>query len=149
MKLSHWIAASPERLYAAFMDAAALTAWLPPQGMRGEMLRFEPYEGGGYRMRLTYEGASGRGKTTADADVAEVRFAELIPDERIVQIVTFESDDPDFAGEMRMTWTFAEADGGAEVCVEVESAPAGISEADHETGIRSSLENLARFVSAP
>ncbi|MDB5443583.1 MAG: ATPase [Phenylobacterium sp.] len=148
MKISRIIEAPRRALYAACMDPQALAAWLPPAGMRGEMHRFEPWEGGGYRMTLAYDRPSpeARGKTTADSDTVEVRFVELVPDRRIVQAVAFETDDPAYGGTMTMTWRFADAPGGTEVAVAVENAPPGISEADHETGIRSSLENLARFM---
>jgi uncharacterized protein YndB with AHSA1/START domain len=148
MRVSRMIAAPRRRIYDAFMDAGALLSWLPPAGMRGEMHRFEPRQGGGYRMTLTYDRPSpeARGKTTADSDSVEVRFVEIVPGERIVQAVAFEADDPAYGGVMTMTWSFADAPGGTEVSVVVENAPPGIPEADHEAGIRSSLENLARFV---
>jgi uncharacterized protein YndB with AHSA1/START domain len=148
MQISMIIPAIRATLYDAFMSAEALVAWLPPHGMRGEIDRFDPRPEGGYRMTLTYErpGPGMRGKTTADADTVEVRFLELVPGERIVQAADFVSDDPGNAGTMTMTWSFADAPGGTEVTVSVENAPPGISQADHEAGVRSSLENLAAFV---
>ena len=44
-------------IYAAFASAEAMAAWLPPKGMKGEMLKFSFRDGGGYRMRLTYSEA--------------------------------------------------------------------------------------------
>jgi uncharacterized protein YndB with AHSA1/START domain len=73
------------------------------------------------------------------------RFVALIPDERIVQQVQFESDDPAFAGTMTIEWTFAEVPGGTEVTVLCKNAPEGIRPDDHATGMRSALENLAAF----
>jgi hypothetical protein len=43
----------------------------------------------------------------------------------------------------------ADAAGGGEVAVEVANAPPGIAEADHEIGIRSSLENLCCYLKYP
>jgi uncharacterized protein YndB with AHSA1/START domain len=148
MQVSRTIAAPRTALYDAFMSPQALVTWLPPSGMRGEIERFDPRPGGGYRMTLTYErpGSDTRGKTTADADTVDIRFVELVPNERIVQAADFVSDDPGNAGTMTMTWTFTDVPGGTEVGVLVENAPPGVSEQDHETGIRSSLENLAAFV---
>ena len=54
---SRVITASPEALYQAFLDPDRLASWLPPSGMKAEITRFEPREGGRYRMILTYEGA--------------------------------------------------------------------------------------------
>lgn len=70
---------------------------------------------------------------------------ELIPNQRMVQTVVFESDDPAFAGEMRMTWTLAPVPGGTNVTVRCENVPAGIGHEDHQAGLRSTLENLAAF----
>ena len=52
---SRLIAASPEAIYAAFVDAGRLMIWLPPTGMTGRALLFEPWEGGRYRIELTYD----------------------------------------------------------------------------------------------
>jgi uncharacterized protein YndB with AHSA1/START domain len=151
MKLSRFIAAPPADAFAAFADERALTTWLPPNGMTAAVRDFDPRAGGGYRMTLTFAEPGGHpvGKTTAESDEVAVRFVEWVPAERIVQVARFTSEDPAFAGEMRMTWRFAPSPGGTEVSVEVKDAPPGISEADHEAGIRSSLENLARWLSAP
>ncbi|HWT96501.1 MAG TPA: SRPBCC domain-containing protein, partial [Terriglobales bacterium] len=46
------IAAPAATIYAAFMDPAALVAWLPPGEMTGGMHRFDGKVGGGYRMSL-------------------------------------------------------------------------------------------------
>ena len=41
-------------------------------------------------------------KTSQHSDVVRGRFLKLVADERIVQLVEFESEDPAFAGAMRM-----------------------------------------------
>jgi hypothetical protein len=74
-------------------------------------------------MALTYRGDhTNAGETSEDADVVEGRFVELVPNERVIQLVTFQSDDPAFAGEMRMTWKLSPAPGGTEVTSPKESA---------------------------
>jgi uncharacterized protein YndB with AHSA1/START domain len=145
---SRIIRASRQALYQAFMDPDALVAWLPPAGMKGHVRAFDSRQGGGYLMSLTYldPAAAGRGKTTADSDLVNARFVELVAGEKIVQRVDFVTGDPAFAGEMTITWTFTEAASGTEVAVSCEDAPPGIGAADHEAGMRSSLENLAAFV---
>jgi uncharacterized protein YndB with AHSA1/START domain len=139
------IAAPPEAIYRAFIDPDALLAWLPPEGMTAEILEFEPHPGGPFRMALHY-GAPGHGKTTDDTDVVDSEFAELVPNQRVVQLVRFRSDDPTFAGTMRMVWDLEPADGGTRVIFLAEDVPPGISKEDHDTGLRSSLHNLARYV---
>jgi uncharacterized protein YndB with AHSA1/START domain len=151
MKITRTVPAPRSAVFAAFLDPDAIVAWLPPAGMTGEMHRFDARPGGGYAMTLRYErpGPEIRGKTTADADTVEVRFAEIVPDVRLVQAIDFASEDPSYTGTMTMTWTFADAPGGTDVAVEVANAPPGIAEADHEIGIRSSLENLCCYLKYP
>lgn len=146
---SRIIQASPQKLYWAFVDPDVLVRWLPPEGMRGRIERFEPQAGGAYRMVLTYTGVSGSalGKSSADTDIVEGVFVELIPGERIVQAVTFDSPDPAFAGEMRMTWKLQASGGGTEVTVTCEQVPSGIRQKDHEQALASTLRNLERIVS--
>jgi uncharacterized protein YndB with AHSA1/START domain len=142
---SRVIAASPRTIYQAWLDPKALVAWLPPKGMKGQIHAFEPREGGLYRMALTYEDQSRRGKSTGHSDVVAARFLELVPDERIVQLIEFVSEDPAFAGTMTMTWTLTPVPGGTRVTVQCENVPEGIRQDDHEAGMRSTLENLAAF----
>jgi len=83
---SRIVAASPAQVYAALVDRDALEAWLPPEGMTGRFERFDPRPGGSYRLVLTYaDAAGGHGKATADSDVVESRFVELVPGQRVVQ----------------------------------------------------------------
>jgi len=131
-------------VYAALVDQDALVEWLPPDGMRGTFERFDPRPGGSYRLTLTYEDAAGAtGKTTADTDVVEARYVELVPDVCVVQEVDFASDDPTFAGTMTMTWRLTDVDAGTLVEFVADDVPAGISAEDHATGLASSLANLA------
>jgi len=142
---SRIIHASPSTLYRAHMEATALPSWLQPEGMKGRVERFEPRVGGSYRMVLTYDEPSTSGKTTDDSDAVEGRFVELIPDRRIAQIVTFDSEDAAFAGDMKITWTFMPVPEGTRVEVRCENVPPGIRPEDHAAGLASSLANLAKF----
>jgi uncharacterized protein YndB with AHSA1/START domain len=144
---SRVIGVPPDRVYSALMDPEALTAWLPPAGMRGSFERFDPRPGGSYRLVLTYgDTSSARGKTTADSDVVEARFVDVVPGVRVVQAVDFESDDPAHAGTMTMTWELIPVDGGTRVDVRAEDVPAGISAEDHAAGLSSSLANLRTYL---
>lgn len=144
---SRLIKASPGAIYNAFVDPATLAKWLPPKGMRARIERFEPHPGGSYRMILTYDDPAGApGKASADSDIVEGRFVVLDPGERIVWEVGFVSDDPTFAGTMTMSWRFKEVRDGTEVTILCENVPAGIGKEDHDAGLRSTLENLARFI---
>jgi len=143
-RASRVIPAPPERVYAAFVDPEALASWLPPEGMRARFERFDPRPGGSYRLVLTYADASrARGKATADSDVVEARFVDVVPEVRVVQEVDFVSDDPAFAGTMTMTWEVTAVDEGTRVDITADDVPDGISAEDHAVGLASSLANLA------
>ncbi len=146
---SRVIAALPGRVYAALVDAEALTAWLPPDGMSGRFEYFDARPGGSYRLFLTYADAStAPGKATADSDIVEARFVDLVPGALVVQAVDFVSDDPANAGTMTMTWELTAVDDGTRVDIRAEDVPAGISADDHAAGLSSSLENLATYLTA-
>lgn len=144
---TRFMSVSAEAIYGAFVDPEALIAWLPPEGMSGRILEFEPWQGGAWRIELALEGEGHgpSGKTTERTDVASGRFLELVPGVRIVQTVEFDSADPAFAGTMVMTWSLEPAAGGTDVTVSATGVPPGISAEDHEAGLASSLDNLARF----
>lgn len=136
--------APPDRVYTALVDPDALAAWLPPDGMSARFEHFDARPGGSYRLVLTYaEGSGGTGKTTADSDVVEARFLELVPGVRVVQDVDFVADDPRHAGTMTMTWELTPVGQGTRVDIRADNVPPGISAEDHAVGLASSLANLA------
>jgi uncharacterized protein YndB with AHSA1/START domain len=132
---SRVIKAPAEKIYAAHLDPKSIAEWRPPHGMRAEIYAFDGREGGGYRMAFVYEDASVRGKTTEHADVFEGTFVELVPNERIVERVEFQSDDPAFAGTMTITTTLTPLTGGTDVSIVCENVPKGISAEDHQAGM--------------
>jgi uncharacterized protein YndB with AHSA1/START domain len=144
---SKMIPAPRERIYSALLDPVALQTWLPPDGMRGHVLEFDARPGGAFRMELTYLDGS-KGKSSEHSDVTEATFIELRPDERIVQSVVFDSDDPACSGAMTMTWSLLSAGEGTLVEVRADDVPSGISPQDHAAGLTSSLNNLAEYLAA-
>jgi uncharacterized protein YndB with AHSA1/START domain len=115
--------------------------------MTGRFERFDARPGGSYRMVLTYSDAScAPGKATAESDIVEARFVDIVPGERVVQAVDFVSDDPAYAGTMIMTWEVTAAGAGTRVTIVAEDVPDGISADDHAAGLASSLTNLAAYL---
>lgn len=86
------------------------------------------------------------GKTSSDADEVDVRFVRLVQDRCIEQAVTFESDDPVFAGQMRIVWAFEPDEAGTRVTVRCTDVPVGIGPEDHQAGLNSTLDNLVAYV---
>jgi uncharacterized protein YndB with AHSA1/START domain len=145
-RTSRVIGARQEAIYAAFMDPAALVAWLPPGEMTGEIHEFDARVGGGYRMSLFYPPTERafRGKTAAGEDMLTVRFVELVPPRKIVETASFHTTDPALLGEMTIVATFEAVPGGTTVTLLCKNLPPSVRVEDNEAGSRLSLEQLAR-----
>src|SRR5918911_572193 len=139
MRIDRWLDASPERVYATLIDPSAVGRWRVPEGMTAEVHEFEPRVGGSVRVSLTYEDASGIGKTSARTDTYTGRFLELVPHRRVVEVDEFETDDPALRGAMTMTFELTPERGGTRLVGTHEGVPAAVSEEDNEAGWRSSL----------
>jgi uncharacterized protein YndB with AHSA1/START domain len=114
--------------------------------MTSHVHEFEPREGGSFRISLTYDAPTETGKTTAHTDTYHGRFVKLVPDEQVVEVVEFETTDPAMQGEMTITTTLTDVDGGTEILAVHDGLPRGVSPADNETGWRMSLAKLAALV---
>ena len=71
---------------------------------------------------------------------------KLVPNEQVVEAVEFEATDPTLRGEMTITYTLADADGGTDILAVHDGLPPGLSAADNEAGWRMSIEKLAALV---
>jgi uncharacterized protein YndB with AHSA1/START domain len=147
-KVSRIIKAPRKAVYKACLDPDALAAWRVPDSMKARVHVFDAREGGTYRMSLTYRDPkqSPGGKTSEDTDTFQGRFVELVADEKIVEAIEFDSHDPGFAGEMKMTTRLTDAEDGTEITILCEDLPAGIRPEDNETGTRQSLRKLAALL---
>lgn len=114
--------------------------------MSSHVHEFDAREGGSFRISLTYDAPNGTGKSTARTDTYHGRFVKLVPDEQVVEVFEFETADPELGGEMTLTTTLTEADGGTDVLIVHEGIPDSIPAADNETGTRMALANLAGLV---
>jgi uncharacterized protein YndB with AHSA1/START domain len=135
-------------VYRTLLDARAIPKWKVPEGMTCHVHAFEAREGGAIRVSLTYDAPTGTGKTTVHTDTYHGRFVALVPDERTVEVDEFETDDPALRGEMTITITLADADGGTDLVGLHEGLPPGVSTADNEMGWQMALAKLAALVEA-
>lgn len=146
-RASRFIDAPVAHVFNALVDRDALETWLPPDGMTARFEHFDATPGGSYRLVLTYaDPTDARGKSSADSDIVEARYVDMVPNDRVVQAVDFVSDDPAFAGTMTMTWAVRAVDDGTQVEITADDVPDGISAEEHSAGLTSSLSNLARYV---
>jgi uncharacterized protein YndB with AHSA1/START domain len=147
-RITQHIDAPRATVYRTLLDARAVARWRVPAGMSSRVHEFDAREGGAFRVSLTYDAPTGTGKTTAHTDTYRGHFARLVTNEEVVEVLEFETTDPDLRGEMTITTTLADADGGTDVLVVHEGIPSRVSSADNETGTRMALANLAALVEA-
>ena len=145
-RITYHIDAPRPLVYRTLLDAASIAKWKVPDGMTCQVHQFDAREGGSIRVSLTYDEPTGAGKTTAHTDTYHGRFIKLVPDEEVVEVVEFETADPALRGEMTITISLADAQGGTEVLAVHDRLPPGLSPADNEAGWRSSLSKLAALV---
>ena len=145
-RVSRHVNAPRSAVYRALLDADAITRWRVPAGMTSQVHQFDPREGGAFRVSLTYDAPGKAGKSQSRTDTYHGHFARLVPDEQVVEVLEFESEDPALRGAMTMTTTVTDADGGTDVVVAYEGLPRGLSVADNELGTRIALDNLAALL---
>jgi uncharacterized protein YndB with AHSA1/START domain len=133
-------------VYRALLDARSIEAWRVPTGMTCVVHELDAREGGSFRVSLTYAEPTAIGKTAAHTDTYRGHFARLVPDEQVVEVIEFETTDAALRGEMTMTTTLVDADGGTDVIVVHEGVPDAVPAADNELGTRMALDALATLV---
>jgi uncharacterized protein YndB with AHSA1/START domain len=120
-----------------------------PDGMSSRVHKFEADEGGVFRISLTYDAPTDTGKTDAQTDTYHGRFERLVPDTEVVQVIEFETTDPELQGEMTITYTLADSpDGGTDLVGLHENLPPGVPPEQNELGWSMSIDKLARLVEA-
>jgi uncharacterized protein YndB with AHSA1/START domain len=135
-------------VYRALLDAGAVAVWRVPDGMSSQVHEWEAQEGGAFRVSLSYDLPTGTGKTAERTDTYHGRFVKLVPDQQVVEVLEFETPDPELRGEMTVTTTLTDTADGTDVLMVHEGIPDKIPPADNETGTRMALDNLARLVEA-
>ena len=137
VRLHRVLRAGPERVYRAFLDAAALAKWLPPYGFTCEVEAIDATVGGSYRMSFT---SFSSGQRHSFGGV----YRELVPFETIRYTDRF--DDPNLPGEMQTTVSLTKVLCGTDVSVVQEGLPEAIPVEMCYLGWQESLEQLARLV---
>jgi uncharacterized protein YndB with AHSA1/START domain len=124
-RITRHVHAPRATVYRALLDARAVATWKVPTGMTSHVHAFDAREGGSFRISLTYDEPTGAGKTTAHTDTYHGRFVKLVPNEQVVEVVEFETTDPALQGEMAITISLADADGGTDVIAVHDGLPLG------------------------
>jgi uncharacterized protein YndB with AHSA1/START domain len=145
-RVSCHINAPRDAVYRALIDARAVENWMCPTGMTSVVHEFDAREGGRFRISLTYDEPTATGKSTALTDTYHGRFVKLVADQLVVEVMEFETDAPEMRGEMTVSFTLTDANGGTELVAVHDNVPPGISADDNELGWRMSLDKLKQLV---
>ena len=137
VRLHRVLAAKPDKVYRAFLEADAMAKWLPPNGFTCTVHQLEPRVGGTHRMSF-------RNFTTGHSHAFGGRYLELKPGERLHYTDAF--DDPNLPGEMQVTVTLAPVSVGTEIEIVQEGIPDAIPLEACYLGWQESLRSLARLV---
>ncbi len=145
-RIKQHINAPRAAVYRTLLDPRLVAKWKVPDGMTCQVHSFDAVEGGSFRISLMYDAPTGTGKTTAHTDTYRGRFVRLVPNEQVVEVDEFETDDPAFQGKMTITITLEKADHGTDLLAVHDGLPPGVSPADNKTGWRMALAKLAALV---
>lgn len=131
------LAASPDKVYRAFVEPDAVASWLPPFGFICTVHELDATVGGRHRMSF-------RNFTTGRSHSFGGAYLELVPGERLVYTDSF--DDPNLPGEMTVTIALKAVSVGTEIEVEQQGVPDVIPPEACYLGWQESLRKLARLV---
>jgi uncharacterized protein YndB with AHSA1/START domain len=137
IRLHRVLRTSPEKVYRAFLDADAMSKWLPPNGYTGKVQHLDAKVGGTYKMSFT-------NFTTGKSHAFGGKYLELVPGERIRYSDKF--DDPNMPGEINVTITLKKVMVGTDLSIVQEGVPAVIPAEMCYLGWQDSLMLLAKLV---
>lgn len=137
VRLHRVFKASPEKVYRAFLNADALSKWLPPYGFTCNVSELDARVGGTYKMSFT-------NFTTGQSHSFGGSYKELKPNELLRYTDKF--DDPNLPGEIEVTIKLKKVLCGTEVMITQENLPAAIPVEMCYLGWQESLMQLATLV---
>lgn len=137
VSLHRVIKTSPEKLYRAFTETAAIASWLPPYGFLCTVHQMDVRVGGTYKMSF-------QNFTTGNSHSFGGEYVELKPNEFLKYTDQF--DDPNMPGVMTTTVWLSKNIAGAELKIEQDGIPDAIPAEMCYLGWQDSLDKLIRLV---
>lgn len=137
IRLHRVLKAPPARVYKAFIDAAAMCKWLPPDGYTATMHAIDAKVGGKFRMSFT-------NFDTGHSHSFGGEFLELVPGEKLRYTDQF--DDPNLPGVIIVTVLLKAVSCGTDINITQENVPEIIPEEMCYLGWQDSLRQLAHLV---
>ncbi|MGH9773177.1 MAG: SRPBCC family protein [Candidatus Acidiferrales bacterium] len=137
VRLHRVFRAKPEKVYRAFVDAAAMAKWIPPYGFVCKVQHMDARVGGTFKM--SFENFStGQGHSFGG------EYLELVPGELIRYTDKF--DDPNMAGEIQVSVSLKAVSCGTEIDIVQAGLPEVIPVEMCYLGWQESLAQLANLV---
>ncbi len=128
---------TPEKVYRAFLEADAMSKWLPPHGFTCTVQHMDARVSGTFRMSF-------RNFSTGHAHSFGGEYLELLPFERIRYVDRF--DDPTLPGVMQVTVDLRPVSCGTDVRIVQEGIPDVIPVEMCYLGWQESVAQLAMLV---
>ena len=137
VRLHRVIRAKPEKLYRAFLDADAMSKWLPPYGFTCTVHHLDACVGGTFKLSF-------KNFSTGNSHSFGGEYLELIPNEVLRYTDYF--DDPNLSGELTVSVTLKQVSCGTDLHVVQEGIPEMIPVEMCYLGWQESLAQLANLV---
>lgn len=128
---------TPEKVYRAFLEPAALASWIPPHGFVATVHHMEAKVGGTFKMSFTNFG-------TGKSESFGGSYLELVPNERIRHTDQF--DDPNMPDVIEVLVELRPVLCGTDLQVTQSNLPESIPVEFCHLGWQESLEKLANLV---
>ncbi|MDP2005187.1 MAG: SRPBCC family protein [Rubrivivax sp.] len=127
----------PDKVYRAFLEAAALAKWLPPCGFTCQVHHLDARVGGGFRMSFHNFGSG-------NAHAFGGEYLELVPNALIRYTDKF--DDPNLPGVMQVSVSLTPVLCGTELRIAQAGIPEAVPLEMCYLGWQESLTQLAALV---
>jgi uncharacterized protein YndB with AHSA1/START domain len=137
VSLHRMLKTSPEKVFRAFTQPAAIASWLPPYGFLCTVDHMKVEKGGSFRMSFT-------NFSTGNSHSFGGTYLEIKPNEFLKYTDKF--DDPNLPGEMVTAVSLRKTIAGTEIKITQDGIPAAIPAEMCYLGWQESLDKLMRLV---
>ncbi len=131
------IKTSPEKLFRAFTETAAIASWIPPYGFVCTVHEMNVNVGGTYKMSF-------HNFTTGKSHSFGGQYVEIIPNQFLKYTDRF--DDPELPGEITTSVSLRKTIAGTELTIQQDGIPEAIPVEMCYLGWQDSLEKLIKLV---
>ena len=137
VRLHRVLRAKPEKVYRAFLDADAMSKWIPPYGFTCKVHHMDAKVGGTFKMSFT-NFSTGNGHSFGG------EYLELVPGKLLRYTDKF--DDPNLPGVLQVTVSLQAVSCGTDISIVQEGIPEVIPDEMCYLGWQESLAQLANLV---